>query len=293
MGYDPEFFGVDGMDGILDLEGFDTSLAEGLMLLTPFSADASDEKTQNFVSKYKEKYGDTPNQFAADAYDCVYPIYEASQKAGVTADMSVSDICDKMIETFTSSDFSFDGLTGKLSEEEWGKLGTAASALSQTDIRVDDNPSITVTEMNAKCRRIDNLGLVIIDYLQLMTSATGKVSDNRVTAVGEISRALKIMAKELNVPVICLSQLSRANDSRADKRPMLSDLRESGSIEQDADLIMFIYRDEVYHESSDLKGVADIIIGKQRNGPIGTVRLTFNGQWSRFDNYAGPSYDDE
>lgn len=112
MGYDPEFFGVDGMDGILDLEGFDTSLAEGLMLLTPFSADASDEKTQNFVSKYKEKYGDTPNQFAADAYDCVYAIYEACQKNGVTADMSASDICDKMIETFTSADFSFDGLTG-------------------------------------------------------------------------------------------------------------------------------------------------------------------------------------
>ena len=112
MGYDPDFFGVDGMDGILTLEGFDTSLAEGVMLLTPFSADASDEKTQNFVSKYKEKYGDTPNQFAADAYDCVYAIYEACQKAGITADMSVSDICDKMIETFTSSDFTFDGLTG-------------------------------------------------------------------------------------------------------------------------------------------------------------------------------------
>ena len=112
MGYDPDFFGVDGMDGILTLEGFDTSLAEGVMLLTPFSADATDEKTQNFVSKYKEKYGDTPNQFAADAYDCVYAIYEACQKAGITADMSVSDICDKMIETFTSSDFTFDGLTG-------------------------------------------------------------------------------------------------------------------------------------------------------------------------------------
>ena len=112
MGYDPDFFGVDGMDGILTLEGFDTSLAEGVMLLTPFSADASDEKTQNFVSKYKEKYGDTPNQFAADAYDCIYAIYAACQKAGITADMSVSDICDKMEETFTSSDFSFDGLTG-------------------------------------------------------------------------------------------------------------------------------------------------------------------------------------
>ena len=112
MGYDPDFFGVDGMDGILTLEGFNTSLAEGVMLLTPFSADASDEKTQNFVSKYKEKYGDTPNQFAADAYDCIYAIYAACQKAGITADMSVSDICDKMEETFTSSDFTFDGLTG-------------------------------------------------------------------------------------------------------------------------------------------------------------------------------------
>ena len=126
MGYDPEFFGVDGMDGILDLEGFDTSLAEGLMLLTPFSADASDEKTQNFVSKYKEKYGDTPNQFAADAYDCVYAIYEACQKAGVTADMSVSDICDKMIETFTSSDFTFDGLTG--TGMTWSTTGEVSKA---------------------------------------------------------------------------------------------------------------------------------------------------------------------
>lgn len=126
MGYDPTFFGVDGMDGILDLEGFDTSLAEGLMLLTPFSADASDEKTQNFVSKYKEKYGDTPNQFAADAYDCVYAIYEACQKAGVTADMSVSDICDKMIETFTSSDFTFDGLTG--TGMTWSTTGEVSKA---------------------------------------------------------------------------------------------------------------------------------------------------------------------
>ena len=126
MGYDPAFFGVDGMDGILDLEGFDTSLAEGLMLLTPFSADASDEKTQNFVSKYKEKYGDTPNQFAADAYDCVYAIYAACQKAGVTADMSVSDICDKMVETFTSSDFTFDGLTG--TGMTWSTTGEVSKA---------------------------------------------------------------------------------------------------------------------------------------------------------------------
>ena len=147
--------------------------------------------------------------------------------------------------------------TGKLDEEDWGKLSLASSALSQTDIRVDDNPAITVAEMNAKCRRLDNLGLVVIDYLQLMTAAApGKTSENRVTVVSDISRALKIMAKELNVPVICLSQLSRANESRTDKRPMLSDLRESGAIEQDADSVMFIYRDDYYNENSEEKNIA-------------------------------------
>ena len=135
--------------------------------------------------------------------------------------------------------------TGKLSEDEWSKLCIASAALSQTDIRIDDNPSVTVADINAKCRRLDNLGLVIIDYLQLMQgSGYGKNSDNRVTVVGEISRSLKIMAKELDVPVICLSQLSRAVESRTDKRPILSDLRESGAIEQDADSVMFLYRDE-------------------------------------------------
>ncbi len=133
MSYSPKFFGVDGMDGILTLEGFDTSLAEGVMLLTPFSADASDEKTQSFVSKYKEKYGDTPNQFAADAYDCVYAIYEACQKAGVTADMSVSDICDKLIATFTASDFTFDGLTG--TGMTWSADGEVSKAPKGMEIK--------------------------------------------------------------------------------------------------------------------------------------------------------------
>ena len=138
-------------------------------------------------------------------------------------------------------------VTGRLSEDEWAKIGLASSALSQTDIRVDDNPTITVAEINAKCRRLDNLALVVVDYLQLMTSSGERSSsnENRQQIVSDISRALKIMAKELNVPVICLSQLSRANESRQDKRPMLSDLRESGAIEQDADIVLFLYRDTV------------------------------------------------
>ncbi len=174
--------------------------------------------------------------------------------------------------------------TGKLSDEEWGKLSMAASALSQTDIRIDDNPSVTVADINAKCRRLDNLGLVIIDYLQLMQgSGYGKGGgDNRVTIVGEISRALKIMAKELNIPVICLSQLSRAVESRTDKRPILSDLRESGAIEQDADSVMFLYRDEYYNENTEEKGIAECIVAKNRHGETGTVKLQWIGQYQMF-----------
>ena len=173
--------------------------------------------------------------------------------------------------------------TGKLSEEEWSKLCMASASLSQTDIRIDDNPSVTVAEMNAKCRRLDNLGLVIIDYLQLMTgSGYGKGGENRVTVVGEISRALKIMAKELNVPVICLSQLSRAVESRTDKRPIMSDLRESGAIEQDADCIMFLYRDEYYNPNSEEHGMAECIVAKNRHGETGTVKLQWVPQYQTF-----------
>ena len=173
--------------------------------------------------------------------------------------------------------------TGKLSDEEWTKLCMASAALSQTDIRIDDNPSVTVADISAKCRRLDNLGLVIIDYLQLMTgSGYGKNSDNRVTVVGEISRALKIMAKELNIPVICLSQLSRAVESRTDKRPIMSDLRESGAIEQDADSVLFLYRDEYYHENSEDKGIAECIVSKNRHGETGTVKLQWIPQYQTF-----------
>ena len=171
--------------------------------------------------------------------------------------------------------------TGKLDDDEWAKLGVAASSLSQTDIRIDDNPSITVAEMNAKCRRLDNLGLVVIDYLQLM-NGSGKNNDNRVAVVGEISRSLKIMAKELNVPVVCLSQLSRAVESRSDKRPILSDLRESGAIEQDADSVMFLYRDEYYNENTEDKGIAECIVAKNRHGETGTVKLQWVPQYQLF-----------
>ena len=173
--------------------------------------------------------------------------------------------------------------TGKLAEDEWEKLGMASVALSQTDIRVDDNPSITVAEMNAKLRRVDNLGLVIIDYLQLMTgSGYGKGGENRVQVVSEISRALKIMAKELNVPVVCLSQLSRGPESRTDKRPMLSDLRESGAIEQDADVVLFLYRDDYYNPDSEEKNVAECIVSKNRHGEVGTVKLQWLPQYTTF-----------
>ena len=173
--------------------------------------------------------------------------------------------------------------TGKLSEEEWSKLCMASTALSQTNIQVDDNPAITVAEMNAKCRRVENLGLVVIDYLQLMNgSGYGKGGDSRVNVVSEISRSLKIMAKELNVPVICLSQLSRGPESRTDKRPMLSDLRESGAIEQDADEVLFLYRDEYYNENTEDKGIAECIVSKNRHGEVGTVKLQWIPQYQTF-----------
>ena len=173
--------------------------------------------------------------------------------------------------------------TGKLTDEEWSKLCMASASLSQTDIRIDDNPSITVAEMSAKLRRVDTLGMVIIDYLQLMNgSGFGKSGDSRVNIVSDISRSLKIMAKELNVPVICLSQLSRGPESRTDKRPMLSDLRESGAIEQDADEVLFLYRDEYYNENSEDKGIAECIVSKNRHGEVGTVKLQWIPQYQTF-----------
>ena len=174
-------------------------------------------------------------------------------------------------------------VTGNLRESDWQRIAEAASALSRMDIRIDDNPLLTVADMNAKCRRIDSLGLVVIDYLQLMTSASGgRSGENRQQVVSEMSRMLKVMAKELNVPVICLSQLSRANEKRDDKRPMLSDLRESGAIEQDADIVMFLYRDDYYNEDSEKRNIAECIVAKNRHGETGKVELRWMPEYTTF-----------
>ncbi len=186
--------------------------------------------------------------------------------------------------------------TAQLDDEEWARMsGTIKTLKKKDNLYIDDSSGLTPMELRTRARKIardkGGISLIMIDYLQLMRVPS--LSENRTLEIAEISRSLKALAKELEVPVVALSQLNRTLEQRADKRPINSDLRESGSIEQDADLIMFIYRDEVYNEASEMKGIAEIIIGKQRNGPIGTSRLTFQGQFSRFDNYAGPAFEDE
>ncbi|MDD4914525.1 MAG: replicative DNA helicase [Methylococcales bacterium] len=179
--------------------------------------------------------------------------------------------------------------TGKLDDEDWPRLTSAINMLAATKLFIDDTPALTPTEVRSRARRLTRehgqLGLIVLDYLQLMQSPSS--GDNRVQQISDISRGLKALAKELNVPVIALSQLNRNLEQRPNKRPVMSDLRESGAIEQDADLIIFVYRDEVYNEDSPDKGIAEIIIGKQRNGPLGTVRLTFLGQFTRFESFTG------
>ncbi len=184
--------------------------------------------------------------------------------------------------------------SGDLAEEDWPRVTSAITMLSESKLYIDDTPALSPVELRSRARRLhrdsdDGLGLIVIDYLQLMQVPGSK--ENRATEISEISRSLKALAKELDVPVICLSQLNRALEQRNDKRPMMSDLRESGAIEQDADLIMFIYRDEYYHEDSADKGLAEVIIGKQRNGPTGTIKLAFHGQYTKFESYTPEAYE--
>ena len=185
--------------------------------------------------------------------------------------------------------------TGKLDDDDWPRLTSAIGLLQEKPLFIDDTPALSPNELRSRCRRLarehGQLGLVVIDYLQLMQ--VPGFSENRTAEISEISRSLKGIAKELDVPVIALSQLNRGLEQRPDKRPVMSDLRESGAIEQDADVIIFIYRDEVYNPESEAKGTAEIIIRKQRNGPIGTVRLTFLGKYTRFENHIGNQYDEE
>ncbi|HEY4073109.1 MAG TPA: replicative DNA helicase [Herbaspirillum sp.] len=180
--------------------------------------------------------------------------------------------------------------TGKLNDEDWPRLTHAIQKMNDAQMFIDETPALSSIELRARARRLSRqcgkLGLIIIDYLQLM-SGNSSGGENRATEISEISRNLKGLAKELGCPVIALSQLNRSLEQRPNKRPVMSDLRESGAIEQDADVILFIYRDEVYNPDSPEKGTAEIIIGKQRNGPIGSIRLTFMGQYTKFDNYAG------
>jgi replicative DNA helicase len=187
--------------------------------------------------------------------------------------------------------------TGQLDNDDWPKLTSAMGLLQDKAIYIDDTPALSPLEVRTRARRLaaeheHGLGMIMVDYLQLMRGSDS-VSENRTLEISNITRSLKGLAKELDCPVVVLSQLNRSLEQRPNKRPVMSDLRESGAIEQDADVIMFIYRHEVYEPETDQKGLAEIIIGKQRNGPIGTVRLAFLGEFTRFENYAGPSFNQE
>lgn len=214
----------------------------------------------------------------------------AALKSGITtAVFSLEMSQDQLVKRVLAMNSRVDSQairTGNLSSEDWGSLMESARIVGNSNLVIDDTSAISVTEMRSKCRKLKmekNLGLIIIDYLQLM-SGSSRRSESRQQEISEISRSLKSLAREINVPVIALSQLSRAVEQRPDKRPMLSDLRESGAIEQDADVVMFIYRDDYYNHDSEDAGVSEIIIGKQRNGPTGTIKLAWLSQFTKFAN---------
>lgn len=216
--------------------------------------------------------------------------YVAFKKDRATAIFSLEMSKEQLVNRLFSLESQVDAQalrTGNMKDSDWEKLIEGAGIIGKSKLIIDDTPGISVSELRSKCRKYKlehGLDLIIIDYLQLMTGSVGKRSESRQQEISEISRSLKGLARELNVPVIALSQLSRAVESRPDKRPLLSDLRESGAIEQDADVVMFIYRDEYYNKDSEYKKQAEIIIAKQRNGPVGTVHLAWLGEYTKFAN---------
>jgi len=219
-------------------------------------------------------------------------IHEKKPVAVFSMEMSGEQLAMRLISSTGRIDQS-KVRTGKLDDDDWPRLASAVSLLASKNLLIDDSPALSPVEVRARARRLarehGGLGLIVIDYLQLMQVPGSK--ENRASEVAEISRALKSLAKELHVPLVALSQLNRGLEQRPNKRPIMSDLRESGGIEQDSDLIVFIYRDEVYNEDSEDKGTAEIIIAKQRNGPIGMTRLAFQGRYTRFENFAAGDYE--
>jgi len=216
--------------------------------------------------------------------------YAALKSNVTTAIFSLEMSQDQLVKRILAMNSKVDSQairTGSLSGEDWASLMESARIVGNSNLVIDDTSAISISELRSKCRKLKlekNLGLVIIDYLQLMSGSGGKKSESRQQEISEISRSLKSLAREINVPVVALSQLSRAVEQRPDKRPMLSDLRESGAIEQDADVVMFIYRDDYYNRDTEEPGVSEIIIGKQRNGPVGTVKLAWLAQFTKFAN---------
>lgn len=213
-------------------------------------------------------------------------VHEKKKCAVFSLEMSGIQVANRMLASEAGVDLN-KFRTGEMEQEDWDSLSDAVGTLSDVPVYIDDTGGITLSEVMAKCRRLKiehGLDLVMIDYLQLM-SGSGRTQDNRQQEISEISRGLKMLARELNVPVLALSQLGRGLENRSDHRPMMSDLRESGAIEQDADVVMFIYRDEYYHpENEEAHNIAEIIVSKQRNGPVGTIKLRYDGPYTRFSN---------
>ena len=262
----------------------------------PIGFSAIDDKTAGFGDSDLVLLAARPGMGKTSlALNIALNVAKSTQKAVAVFSLEMSK--EQLVTRVLSNESRVESqklLTGNLSEQDWDRISDATVTLSPLDIRIDDNPLLTVADMNAKCRRIDGLALIVIDYLQLMTSAGGKSrnAESRQQMVSDMSRMLKIMAKELGVPVLCLSQLSRANEKREDKRPMLSDLRDSGAIEQDADIVLFLYRDDYYHEDAEQRNVAECIIAKNRHGSTGKVNLMWSPEYTTFSTYEG-RYDDE